>query len=73
MVEEERCNQHEGSVAIGKLLKELYIDSALKTGEHLDKLANEQTEPEEKKENGREITWNQWCNKRAEIRDKLYH
>ena len=73
MIEEERCSQHEGSVAIGKLLKEMYIDSALKAGEHLDKLANEQTDPEEKKENGREITWNQWTKKRAEIRDKLYN
>ena len=36
MIEDGKVNQHEGSVMVGKVLKELYIDSALKRGEHLD-------------------------------------
>lgn len=40
MIEDNKVNQHEGSVMVGKVLKELYVDSALKRGENLDK-ANE--------------------------------
>ena len=36
MIEDDKVNQHEGSVMVGKVLKELYVDSALKRGEHLD-------------------------------------
>ena len=37
MIEDEKINQEEGSVMVGKILKELYIDSALKRGNNLDK------------------------------------
>jgi len=37
MVEDGKVDQHTGSVMVGKVLKELYIDSALKRGENLDK------------------------------------
>ena len=33
-IEEGRCNVHEGSFMVGKLLKEIYIDSAIKKGEN---------------------------------------
>ena len=36
-IEEGELDQHEGSYAFGKLLKELYVDSAVKGGEKLDK------------------------------------
>tara|TARA_Y100000816_G_scaffold264001_1_gene222848 strand:+ start:69 stop:566 length:498 start_codon:yes stop_codon:yes gene_type:complete len=36
MIEDDKINQHEGSVMVGKVLKELYVDSALKRGENLD-------------------------------------
>lgn len=36
-IERGELDQHEGSFAIGTLLKELYIDSALKKAEKLDK------------------------------------
>ena len=36
-IEEGKIDQHEGSFKVGKLLKELYIDSALKKAEKLDK------------------------------------
>jgi hypothetical protein len=37
-IENEELDQHEGSFMIGKILKEIYIDSALKKSEKLDKL-----------------------------------
>ena len=37
MIEDEKVDQHNGSVMIGKMLKELYIDSALKRMDQLDK------------------------------------
>lgn len=37
LVEDGKVDQNEGSVMVGKVLKELYVDSALKTSEHLDK------------------------------------
>ena len=36
LIEDEKVDQNEGSVMVGKVLKELYIDSAVKRGEHLD-------------------------------------
>ena len=37
LIEDERVDQHEGSVIIGKILKELYLDSAIKRADNLDK------------------------------------
>lgn len=37
-IEDGEFNQHEGSVIIGKILKELYLDSAIRRGENLDQL-----------------------------------
>lgn len=36
-IEDEKVDQHEGSVLVGKLLKELYVDSALQRSNNLDK------------------------------------
>jgi hypothetical protein len=36
-IEEGKLDQHEGSFEVGKLLKEIYIDSALKKADKLDK------------------------------------
>ena len=59
MIEEGEMDQHEGSVMIGKLLKELYVDSALKRAGKLDKEnANEQVV--EKMEPKKQISWDQW-------------
>jgi len=46
-IEEGELDQHEGSFAVGTLLKELYVDSALKKAEKLD--ANSEKTPEPKK------------------------
>lgn len=36
-IEEEKCDQHEGSFKVGKILKELYIDTALRKEEKINK------------------------------------
>jgi hypothetical protein len=36
-IEDGKVDQHEGSVIVGKILKELYLDSAIRRGENLDK------------------------------------
>ena len=40
MIEEEKIDAHEGSLVVGKLLKEVFVDSALRRGAHLDSAAN---------------------------------
>lgn len=57
MIEENKVDQHEGSVLVGKILKELYIDSALKRCDNLDK--EYETEKEEKKE-GMKVGWKEF-------------
>ena len=37
LIEDGQVDQHEGSVMVGKFLKELYIDSAIKRADNLDK------------------------------------
>jgi len=38
MIEDGNVDQHEGSVLVGKLLKELYLDSAVKKADKLDSM-----------------------------------
>jgi hypothetical protein len=57
-IENEELDQHEGSFVIGKILKEMYIDSALKKSEKLDKLYNCQVK--ETNINPIPIQWKQW-------------
>lgn len=57
MIEDEKVDQHEGSVIVGKLLKELYVDSAIKRGEALDKKYETEKVPPE---NGKEISWKKY-------------
>jgi hypothetical protein len=52
-IENEEIDQHEGSYAIGLLLKEMYIDSALKRASALD----EKYEQEPAKKAISDITW----------------
>ena len=54
MIEDEKVDQHNGSVMVGKVLKELYIDSAMKRMDNLDKqYAQEQVPKAEPKQ----ISW----------------
>jgi hypothetical protein len=58
-IEDGELDQHEGSFAVGTLLKELYIDSALKKAEKLDELAEKRVEPKKPEV---EISWKQFKN-----------
>ena len=56
-IEDGELDQHDGSFMIGTLLKELYVDSALKKAEKLD--ANSEKAPEPKKAEVT-ISWKQF-------------
>ena len=61
MIENGEVDQHEGSVIVGKFLKELYVDSALRRADNLDKengLADEGS-PEGPRE-PKAISWKQY-------------
>ena len=74
LIEDERVDQHEASVIVGKLLKELYVDSALKKCKKMDEAQAQsegQTEEEPVYAKERPISWSQWRTKRAEILKNL--
>ena len=58
LIEDERVDQHEGSVIVGKILKELYLDSAIKRADNLDK-ERDQSEVVELIE-PKEISWREF-------------
>lgn len=59
-IEDGELNQHEGSFKVGTILKELYIDSALKKAEKLDEqYADEKNEPKKADVN---ISWKDFKN-----------
>jgi hypothetical protein len=57
LIEDNKVDQHEGSAMVGKILKELYVDSALKRSENLDK---ENAEIVATPVEGKKITWKQF-------------
>lgn len=60
LIEDGRVDQHEGSVIVGKILKELYLDSAIRRGENLDK--EREGEAENVKNDGKELSWSNYKN-----------
>jgi hypothetical protein len=56
-IENGELDQHEGSFIVGTILKELYIDSALKRGEKLD---NEYADTKPKQVEPKNISWKLW-------------
>jgi hypothetical protein len=56
-IEDGELDQHEGSFLVGTILKELYVDSALKKAEKLDELAEKKPEP---KKADVKISWKQY-------------
>lgn len=56
-IEDGELDQHEGSFMVGTLLKEIYIDSALKKSEKLDELYEKEKQPHREKMN---ISWKQF-------------
>ena len=58
-IEDGEMDQHEGSFAVGTILKKIYVDSALKKADKL----NEHEEPkEESKRAATQISWKQFKN-----------
>jgi len=55
-IEEGAVDQHEGSFEVGKLLKQIYIDSALRKAEKL----NEDSEDTKTKKPVENISWNEF-------------
>ena len=60
MIEEEKVDQHEGSVLVGKILKKLYVDSALKRCDNLDKEHSSEKTVDESKLPPKSLKWNEW-------------
>jgi hypothetical protein len=60
LIEDGKVDQNDGSVLVGQLLKELYVDSAVKRADNLDKIHSAEEEPvvESKK-----ISWKEFKNK----------
>ena len=56
-IEDGKLDQHEASFKVGTILKQLYIDSALRKSNHLDE-ANGVEEVKQKE--GKNISWSQW-------------
>ena len=54
-IENNEVDQHEGSALVGKILKELYIDSAIRKGEKLD-----QEHAKESPSSGKPISWKEY-------------
>jgi hypothetical protein len=52
MIEDGRVDQHEGSVLVGRLLKEMYLDSAVRRADRLD-----DENPKEAPVKGQNISW----------------
>jgi hypothetical protein len=57
-IEDGEIDQHEASFEVGTILKKIYVDSALKRSEKLDKIYNEETITHEKKD----ISWKAYKN-----------
>jgi hypothetical protein len=51
-IENKEINQHEGSVMVGKVLKEIYVDSALREGQKIDQKNKKNKSKEAKKSSG---------------------
>lgn len=63
LIEDEKVDQHEGSAMIGKVLKELYVDSATKRMDNLDaKYEADKPVPIE----GKKLSWKEFKKTRGE-------
>lgn len=57
LIEDGKVDQNDGSVMVGKILKELYVDSAMKRADALDK---EHEAEKQKPINGKPISWREY-------------
>jgi hypothetical protein len=68
MIEDEKVDQHSASVLVGKYLKEIYVDSAIRRGNHLDELHAKDAKPEPT--DGRNISWKEYKTQNIKITKK---
>jgi hypothetical protein len=61
-IENGKINQHEGSYEVGKLLKSMYIDSALRKSKKLDKQNDKQNNSNNNTTEVKNISWRQFKN-----------
>lgn len=59
-IEDGQLDQHEGSFLVGTLLKELYVDSAVKKADKLNEEYEKNKEPEKPKVEPLKISWKQF-------------
>ena len=59
-IEDGEVDQHEGSFLVGTLLKELYVDSAVKKADKLNEEYEKNKEPEKPKVEPLKISWKQF-------------
>lgn len=59
LIEDGELDQHSGSYQVGNILKEIYIDSALRKSKHLDE-ANQGSETNTSRQEVKNISWSQW-------------
>jgi len=57
MIEDEKIDQHTASFEVGKLLKSIYIDSALKKSQHLDEKHKHHGNDSKKHLPDKKISW----------------
>jgi hypothetical protein len=71
-IEDGAVDQHEGSVMVGKLLKQIYIDGAVMKGEKLDAQSkgNDEDDSVEVRK-AKPISWAEYKNQRAAIEHDL--
>ena len=61
LIEQGQVDQNEGSVMVGKILKDLYVDSAVRLGDKLDKQREEEnTAQTNQKKEPKNISWKKW-------------
>ena len=58
-IEDGSIDQHEGSYMVGTILKKMYIDSALKHEEHIDKRDKKDKKKQQTKK-AKKISWNEY-------------
>jgi hypothetical protein len=71
LIEDEKVDQHEASVLVGKVLKELYIDSALKKCKKMDETQEDTEESFTTYVEEKPISWSEWRKRRNEITQQL--
>ena len=62
-IENGECDQHEASVKVGQILKEIYIDSAVREANRLDNKKNKKSGKKQKKlsvKKPKKISWDEF-------------